>query len=96
MKIEVIKVINKEEREVYSFTLFLTSSDQIQCVFTEYQYQVKPSAKKMWRREKYWNTYELRHSNTEEPKLSLGIMSEANKLTQERVKVLTWNEFQKR
>lgn len=95
MKIQVISPISKEEREIYFFNVFLTSTDQIQIVFTEYQRQEKPSPKKMWKMVGYWNTYDLRNSTTSEPILPSVIKLGAEAEMKNRITVMTWGDFQK-
>ena len=90
MYIEVITEISSEERELYKFNCFDTKA-----VFVGFSLQFKPKGKRVWKNTKWWDKYNSRDCNLEEPILSSEIKQEALEKIQAMCKVLTWSEYKK-
>jgi hypothetical protein len=88
MRIEIEQQIDAETKEVYSFNLIDTTA-----VFIGWNKQVKPKGKRVWKTEFWWDRYNLRSCNANEPELPEIIRSQALDKVIERCRVKTWAEW---
>lgn len=92
MRIEVIKQIDDETREVYTFTLF-----DLNAVFVCWAIETKPKGKRIWRIKSFWDKYARKDFNaTEEPILPEKIRSEAISEVIKLIRINTWDEYKSR
>ena len=92
MRIEVVKQIDAETKETWSFNMF-----DLNAVFVGWHKEVKPKGKLTWKIIEFWDKYGRReYKMSEEPILSLGIRSEVLDKVLENVKVNTWSEWKAR
>jgi hypothetical protein len=89
MRIDIVKQIDKDTREIWGFNTF-----DFNAVFVRWHKEVKPKNKRKWVMIDFWDKYSRRHPMmSEEPILPEAIKSEAlNELTK-FVRVRTWDEW---
>ena len=96
MRIEVIKNIDKHNRQVWSFSLFDTK-----LVLSSYTVESKPPRKRKWRIVNIWSTYTdiMRNygedQKLKEPELQRHIKAAAIKELNKQISCLTWSEYKK-
>lgn len=88
MRIEVIKELDGENREVYGFSIF-----DFNVVFVRYKLETKPAGKRKWNVIKFWDNYDKRSSNVMEPELTFGIRAEALAQAQDLINVKTFDQW---
>ena len=87
MRIEIVKQIDAETKEVWSFELFALNA-----VFVAWKREIKPKGKKKWTIVIFWDRY-YRNSPITEPILPEIIRSEVLSEVTKYVKVYTWDEW---
>lgn len=90
MRIEVVKSIDAETREVWTFNMF-----DLLVVFVGFKTEKKPKGKRIWVCNEYWDNYDKRNSKLTEPVLPDEIKKDALNLAISYIKVKTWNEYKK-
>ena len=88
MKIEVIKQIDPETREVYNFT-----TSDFSLVLTRYSFEQKPKGKRKWQMVKHWHKYARESPRNVEPSLPDEIRQEAVNKAAQNIRAYTWNEW---
>lgn len=91
MRIDVVKEIDKHNKETWMFNVFNLN----QIVFVGFLLEEKPLKKRVWRIKKQWSVYSrsLSDNSLKEPILMEDIKDEAIKKAQSLIKVISWNEF---
>ena len=93
MRIEVIKQIDTETREVWAFNMF-----DLNAVFVWWSRESKPKRKRNWIIEEFWDNYGYGREKfrmAQEPILPEVIRNEALLEVMKHIKVHTWNEWKK-
>lgn len=91
MRINIIKEIDSETREVWGFNWI-----DISIVFVEFCEEIKPKGKRKWTvSRKIWNVYSSRDSTIPEPVLPGEIRLQALEQALKYIKVKTWSEYKK-
>jgi hypothetical protein len=89
MRIDIVKQLDTETREVWSFNMF-----DLTAVFVSWNKEVKPKGKRKWTVEKRWDKYRGRESNVnQEPILPEKIREDVLLELTKYIKVKTWSEW---
>ena len=89
MRIEVVRQIDTETNEVWSFHLF-----DLNAVFVAWHKETKPKGKRKWQITEFWDKYGVSNGQMSgEPILPEDIKNEALIKITERLRVFTWDEW---
>jgi len=89
MNITIIKKLDNQTREKWSFNLF-----DLSAVFIGFKKEIKPENKRLWKSIEVWDKYSnSRGSNIEEPELNESIRLEVLKEVANKINVFTWSEW---